>query len=91
MYWVIKGFIQVRQEVVGLSKGKRDDGRPACVIELDPKLIPVQITAHRPFQGWRYLKDTDAPPDIAKLAAAAYVDPKMPKALKAELQKLGLL
>ena len=91
MYWVIKGVIQVRQPIVGLHSKKDDSGKPYCIIELEPRHIPVAATAKRPFQGWRYLKDTDAPPDIGKFAAAAYVDPKMPKALKAELQRLGLL
>ncbi|MBX7199174.1 MAG: DUF1489 domain-containing protein [Rhodospirillaceae bacterium] len=91
MYWVIKGFIQVRQEIVGLSKGKREDGRPACVIELDPKLIPVQITAHRPFQGWRYLKPEAAPPDLKGKGRKAVIDPTMPKEMRLELAKLGLL
>jgi hypothetical protein len=91
LYWVIKGVIQVRQPIVGLHSKKDESGKPYCIIELEPRHIPVAATAKRPFQGWRYLKDTDAPPDIAKLAAAAYVDPNMPKKLKAELVKLGLL
>ena len=91
MYWVIKGFIQVRQEIVGLSAGKREDGRPACLIELDPKLVPVQITAHRAFQGWRYLKPEAAPPDLKGKGRKAVIDPKMPEAMRLELAKLGLL
>lgn len=91
MYWVIKGFIQVRQPIIGFSAGKREDGRPACVIELDPTLVPVQVTAHRAFQGWRYLKPEAAPPDLKGRGRAAFIDPKMPKALRLELAKLGLL
>jgi hypothetical protein len=85
MYWVIKGFIQVRQAIVGIAK----EG-PKCVLELDPKLVLVQPTAHRPFQGWRYLKAEAAPPDIGK-RAKVFVDPDMPKALKQELMRLGLI
>ncbi|MHB1205324.1 MAG: DUF1489 family protein [Rhodospirillaceae bacterium] len=91
MYWVIKGIIQVRQPIVGLNAVKGDDGRAMCEIELDPKLVLVQATACRAFQGWRYLKPESAPADMAALRGKVYVDPKMPKALRLELSKLGLL
>jgi hypothetical protein len=89
LYWVIKGFVQVRQRIVGLEKDKGEGGK-ACVIELDPKHVLVQPTAHRAFQGWRYLKLDAAPPDIGK-RGKVYIDPDMPKALKAELMRLGLI
>jgi len=91
LYWVIKGFIQARQRILGFSEGKGDDGRKMCVIELDPKLVPVQVTAHRAFQGWRYLKPEAAPPDLKGKGKTAFIDPKMPKELRLELAKLGLL
>jgi hypothetical protein len=90
MYWVIKGLIQVRQPIIALHKKTDDAGKSYCNIELAPQLVLVEATAKRPFQGWRYLKADDAPPD-EKRKGAAYVDPEMPKDLKAELRRLGLL
>jgi hypothetical protein len=91
LYWVIKGFIQVRQPIVGLNAVKGEDGRSMCEIELDPKLVVVQATACRAFQGWRYLKPEAAPADLKGRRGGVYVDPKMPKAVRLELAKLGLL
>ena len=91
LYWVIKGFIQVRQPIVGLNAVKGEDGRAMCEIELDPKLILVQVTAQRAFQGWRYFKPEAAPADLTGKRGKVYVDPKMPKAVRLELAKLGLL
>jgi len=89
MYWVIKGVIQVRQPIVDLHK-KTEDGKSYCLIELAPKHVIVESTAKRPFQGWRYLRADAAPPDRTT-RGSTYVDPEMPKDLKLELIKLGLL
>ena len=90
MYWVIRGLILVRQPIISLSQDKDDNGRALCVIELEPRQILVQPRAQRPFQGWRYLKADDAPTDIAA-GGKIYVDPNMPKAMRMELARLGLL
>jgi hypothetical protein len=90
MYWVIKGFILVRQPIISLSQDKDEHGKPLCVIELEPRQILVQPRAQRPFQGWRYLKADDAPVDIAT-GGKIYIDPAMPKAMRMELMRLGLL
>ena len=42
----------------------------------------------RAFQGWRYLADKDAPPDLSD-AGAGLED--MPESLRRELGELGLL
>lgn len=90
MYWVIRGLILVRQPILSLSEGKDEHGKPLCVIELEPRQLLVQPRAQRPFQGWRYLKAEDAPVDIAA-GGKIYVDPAMPKAMRMELARLGLL
>jgi hypothetical protein len=89
LYWVIKGIIQVRQQLVGFDEGQKDDGSPCCLMLLDKTLIPVRPTPRRAFQGWRYLDGADVPPDLKKgihddVAA-------MPPALRKELANLGLL
>ena len=90
MYWVIRRLIQVRQPIVAFHKKKDDSGRSYCVIELEPRHFVVEATAKRPFQGWRYLKADEAPPDI-RGSGRGYIDPKMPQELKVELRRLGLL
>jgi hypothetical protein len=90
MYWVIKGFILVRQPIVALTPGKDENGKPMCLIEMEPRQILVQPRAQRAFQGWRYLKPDDAPADIAS-GGKIYIDPAMPKAMRMELVRLGLL
>lgn len=89
MYWVIKGVIQVRQRLVGFDEGTKDDGRRCCLLLLDPELVPVRPTPRRAFQGWRYLTDEDAPPDLAGGTGAGLAG--MPPRMRRELAELGLL
>ena len=88
LFWVINGYIMVRQKILAIHQ-KTDGGRPQCLIELAKRPVLVQPTHRRPFQGWRYLKPDDAPPDIK--GGKIYIDPKMPKAMQSELRKLGLI
>ena len=81
LYWVIKGQIAARQPIVDL-KPAVNNGHPSCAIVYEPVLIPVARRLHRPFQGWRYLKADDAPPDLPG---------GMSGELGAELAALGLL
>jgi hypothetical protein len=53
----------------------------------DSEIVPTLRRAHRPFQGWRYLKAQDAPPDAKQLKDAK----GLPETLRAELAELGLL
>ena len=32
LYWVIKGFVLVRQRILDLRPGRKDDGTPCCAI-----------------------------------------------------------
>ena len=91
LYWVIKRMITVRQEILGLHETTGADGKSYCLIELKPDPILVQPRRKRPFQGWRYLKAEDAPPDLGHGMSEGYVDPEMPVPLRRELQALGLL
>jgi len=89
LYWVIKGMILLRQPILGFSEDE-EDGKKMCVIELEPVQHLVQPRAQRAFQGWRYLKPDDAPVDVAN-HGKIFVDKDMPKAMRLELAKLGLL
>lgn len=85
IYWVIKGLIQCRNEIVALDQVRTQDGRKACSILMNPKLIPVVPTPKRPFQGWRYLKPEDAPADLGEIGGANDLPPE----LRAKLANLG--
>jgi hypothetical protein len=86
LYWVIKGQIAVRQRLLALRAVTRG-GVPHCALVYDSRLVPVQRRVHRPFQGWRYLKPSDAPPD----ARGSKGGRNLPEKLAAELVDLGLL
>lgn len=64
LYWVISGKIQVRQRILAMDMGETEMGKRA-VIKLEPHLILTQAYPKRPFQGWRYLKAVDTPPDLS--------------------------
>jgi hypothetical protein len=86
LYWVIKGQIAVRQKLLDIREVTKN-GTPHCGLVYDAKLVPVQRRAHRPFQGWRYFKPEDAPPD----ARGGKGGQGLPEALQKELVELGLL
>jgi hypothetical protein len=86
LYWVIKGQIAVRQKLLDI-RAVTKNGRPACGLIYDAKLVPVQRRAHRAFQGWRYFDPKDAPPDARGTKGLE----KLPQKLQAELVELGLL
>ncbi len=105
LYWVIRGVIRVRQRLVGIEPGSTaaeggEGPAPAsarsCRLVLDPALIPTVPRGHRAFQGWRYLRGEDAPPDSSSAApegadAEMEAAGELPAAMVAELAKLGLL
>ncbi len=81
LYWVIKGVVQVRQRIVDIRPVKGDDGIERCDIVLDPELVRTEPRHHRPFQGWRYLADKDAPRDLRRITGAEDMHPEMRRAL----------
>ena len=70
LYWVIGEFIRARQRILGLREVRGADGILRCGIELDPGLVATEPVPRRPFQGWRYLPESDAPREL---------DPNAPK------------
>lgn len=82
LYWIIEHAIVARSEILGFEQ--REDRR--WTIRLAPKLILVQPRAKRAHQGWRYLKEEDAPADLPEGEAAS----ALPGRLVRELSKLGL-
>lgn len=64
MYWVIKHKICLRQRIIEIERVEIEGAPKFCLIHFDPELIPVHIKTKRPFQGWRYFKQSDVPPDL---------------------------
>jgi len=88
MFWIIKGRMCVRQLIEEFVEIEREDGGVSCGIVMKPGLIRVVERRHRPFQGWRYLEETDAPID---LPVGESPDDVMPQEMAEELRDLGLL
>lgn len=88
IYWVIKGVIQCRQQIIRLDEYIGQDGIRRCAIVLDPEIVRTQTSLKRPFQGWRYLPVGDAPPDLP--AGRAAEDP-LPVELNRALAEIGVL
>ena len=84
LYWTIAKVFSVRQRVLGFE-AVTVDGVPKCRILLDRDLVPVRAVPRRPFQGWRYLRADEAPPDLPAGRTADEAE------LDAVLASLGLL
>lgn len=88
IYWVIRGVVQARQPLLDIESDVDAEGRGFTRLMLRPGLVRVAPRAHRPFQGWRYLKAEDAPADLPERGAG---EGELPPALAAELRELGIL
>ncbi len=88
LYWVIRGFVLVRQHVLDLRPDIKDDGTACCGIVLDAALVTTRAHPRRAFQGWRYLEAADAPVDIRGFEDEA---DEMPRAMREDLRELRLI
>ena len=84
LYWIMEHALVGHSPILGFAQ--TDDGR--WHIRLEPRLILVQPQPRRAHQGWRYLDESDAPPDLDTLEGASDV---LPPGLVGELAKLGLV
>ena len=89
LYWVVKRIVQMRQRIVDLRPYTDRNGTKRCAIVLDPKIVLTHSQPRRPFQGWRYLSDADAPADLKSTGRTAVED--IPEGMRSELIELGLL
>ena len=90
MYWVVSGSMLVRQRVLDIIEDRWNDGSACTGLVLDPRLVPLTGRPTKAFQGWRYLRPAEAPPDLPRIARARGVA-SLPPALRRELQVLCLL
>lgn len=88
IYWVVQGLVQCRQEILRLDEVIGSDGIRRCAIVLNPEVIRTATARKRPFQGWRYLPGTDAPPDLPQNRQS---DDALPADLSAALADIGVL
>ena len=95
LYWIIKGFIRVRQTILRLDELRDDKDNKHCGIVLDPSLVRTELRARRPHQGWRYLETKDVAPDLPPELQNRLSDLSSqngpPADMAAELRELGLL
>jgi hypothetical protein len=88
LYWVIKGEVMCRERILDIRPYVDKAGISRCQIVMDGKVKPVRPRPWRAFQGWRYLPEKDAPPDLDRVGAGMSA---MPESLRKELRELGLL
>lgn len=85
LYWIYEHVLVGRSPIRGFTQ--REDGR--WTIALEPRLIPVETRAKRAHQGWRYLDEKNAPPDLGD--GDCNGGQPLPAKLVSELAKLGLV
>ena len=88
LYWVFKGIVLCRQRILRLDEVTGGDGIARCGIVLEPEVTRTAPAPKRPFQGWRYLKPEDAPPDLRKGREG---ETALPPELSRALAEIGVL
>ena len=88
LYWVIKGQLACRQQLLAVRPFTDGEGIGRCHLVLRPEVVAVDPRPVRPFQGWRYLDDDDAPGDLGPAGMGLHA---LPEPLRRELVELGLL
>ena len=86
LYWVIRGNIECRQRLDGIEPFTDGQGIRRCRLLLSREIEPTAPQPRRPFQGWHYLKEDDAPPVLNSGDMA-----DLPPRLRRDLAELGLL
>lgn len=82
IYWVVHRAIRFRQRIIDIRKVQDEEGGSLCELHFDPELIQTYAQPKRPFQGWRYLKPSDAPRDLRSGESAANIPADLDEALK---------
>jgi hypothetical protein len=88
LYWVIRGQIAARQTLRDVQPFIDPHGTSRCRLILDPTVVAVMPRPCRPFQGWRYMRGSDAPADIDRVGGDVAI---MPESLRRQLRELGLI
>jgi hypothetical protein len=92
IYWVVAGFLCVRQRILDIREDRMADGSACAAIILDPTLVPVEARPVKAFQGWRYFEPAAAPADVgARSAGPARGLDRLPPKLRRDLAELCLI
>ena len=91
IFWVIKRFVRVRQRIIGIETEVNSEGRRSCSFVLDTVLVKTELKEFRAFQGWRYFRDGEIPPDLNNTEKSGKAIEELPIDMQAELKTLGLL
>jgi hypothetical protein len=75
LFWILKHALIARTPLIGFM----DNGEGRTWIRLRPELIAVRALPKRAHQGWRYLEQENAPPDLCagETNASEHMPPKM--------------
>ncbi|PZX16183.1 hypothetical protein LX81_02034 [Palleronia aestuarii] len=87
IYWVIQRVILARQAITGFEEITSEDGIRRCAIQLDARIVRTEAVPKRPFQGWRYLPQADAPADLGETREG---ETDLPPRLMAALAEIGV-
>src|SRR3954465_13580083 len=87
IFWVIRGEILCRERILDIRPFTDKEGVGRCRLIREPKCVPVRPRPYRAFQGWRYLTEKDAPPDLDRGGPGTS---NMPEPLRRALRELGL-
>lgn len=88
LFWVFQKRIQARQRITDFIEVTVASGESKCGIVLEGPLVAVEHYPRKAFQGWRYLDEVDAPPD---LVGARLNDEDIPPDMRADLEALCLI
>ena len=85
LYWIHSSTIIGRSPIIGFEEN--NDGRYSLLLE--PRLIRVKRKPKRAHQGWRYLEEKNAPPDLKNGESDGRDE--MPPRMLGELTRMGLV
>ena len=86
LFWVIKGYIRIRQIIIDIQQINYHDTKK-CKLILSSDHILTEAVRRKPHQGWRYLDQVDCPNDLEKKHSKNSL---LPNFLIKELKDLGL-
>ena len=87
IFWVFKGLILARQKIIGFDNFISEDNILRCKVILDRKIILTDTYHKKPFQGWRYFSQQEAPKDREIFSNEKT---QLPLKIEKELSELGI-